>query len=103
MDDEEIAREIENVAKEIDFAVLKVKIHEDNHSKLTIVSHEGVSYGLALSNRGFLVEKQSNPERANLEGRYFETIYSFLDTASPNYRKSFAQNLTDKLNELPQS
>ena len=33
-------------------------------------------------------------------GQYFETIYSLLDSVSPEYRKTFGDVLMDKLSRL---
>lgn len=105
MDDIDLVQEVKSAAEEIRFAVDKVIIDDTDPCRFSITIQEGTVFVLSLSSSGFLVETQSpgsseGAEVKILKGQCFETIYAFLDNASPAYRKSFFQDLSKKLNQL---
>nr|XP_039262053.1 GSK3-beta interaction protein-like [Styela clava] len=106
MDDIDLVQEVKSVAEEIRFAVDKVVIDATDPYSFTVTIKEGVTFHLSLSSRGFLVENQSQgdpntqSEVIILKGQCFETIYAFLDKASPAYRVAFVQDISKKLNAI---
>lgn len=101
MDNFNAAQEVESVIKEISFAVKEALINESDPTRFSITVLENINFQIRLSESGFFVEKQT-PDHHNpaLEGKCFETIYSFLDTASPLYRDKFVTDLTSKLEKI---
>lgn len=99
MDELELIKEVESTVNEIKYAVKKAAVQSNDRSSFTVVTQEDHTYLLTLSNKGFFVQSEIGSSSSFL-GCYFETIYSFLDKASPGYRRSFCKSLADKLNKI---
>lgn len=104
MDNFDLVAEVQSVVNEIKFAVKEVSINNKDLTYFTVATLENNIYCVRLTTTGFLVEKQvlAKGSEVNLEGKCFESIYAFLDTASPGYRESFVSSLSGKLKGLEQ-
>lgn len=67
---------------------------------LNVTTLEGLKFCVEVSGSGFSVTGNDHDLLESKENEKFETPYSLLDAISPQYRHSFGNELTKKLNEL---
>ncbi|XP_011499853.1 PREDICTED: GSK3-beta interaction protein [Ceratosolen solmsi marchali] len=115
-DAEQWRLEAQAVINDIRYHVHHIKICDDTvltsnkrsiYLNLTTLEH--FKFCIRLSPQGFSIvsnehnyaSKTNQDDDSNFE--YFETIYSLLDSVSPEYRNSFGKSLLDRLNLLSES
>jgi hypothetical protein len=116
LDAEQWRLEAQTIIDDIRYHVHDIKICDEsiltsnNHSIfMNLTTLEQFKFCIQLSPLGFCIIshehnhtiKISDVEDSNYE--YFETIYSLLDSVSPQYRNSFGKSLMDKLKLLSES
>ncbi|ESO83978.1 hypothetical protein LOTGIDRAFT_184022 [Lottia gigantea] len=98
--------EANEAVKEVAFAVKSVEISskippKEDEVFLNLCTLEGETYCVELSLQGFrIVGSEYDTIDQNINCRHFETIYSLLDSVSPNYRQTFGDALMKKLSML---
>ncbi|KAK7108675.1 GSK3B-interacting protein-like [Littorina saxatilis] len=98
--------EAQEVVKEVAYAVDSVKIStalpiSDFLVYMNLRTKENDTFCVELSEQGFrVVGRQFDTVGSSDEGKYYETIYSLLDSVSSSYRNSFSETLMAKLRTL---
>ncbi|XP_045196984.1 GSK3B-interacting protein-like [Mercenaria mercenaria] len=99
--------EAEEVIKEIKYAVNSVELSKvlqstDEYAFFNLETKENHQYCVELSPKGFrLAGKQFDVlDQQEGESKFYETIYSMLDSISPGYRNTFGDTLIQKLQGL---
>ena len=77
------------------------KLGSSNHSiYLNITTLEALKFCIEVSSSGFSVVGNDHDIIETTENQRYETPYTLLDVISPQYKNSFGNALTKKLNEL---
>ncbi|KAH3738473.1 GSK3B-interacting protein-like [Dreissena polymorpha] len=110
MEEENYSLKIEatEVIKEISFAVHDVKMSKalpntDENVYFNLETKEHLCYCVELTPKGFRLASHKFDTLENGEDKYYETIYSLLDSISPEYRNTFGDTLIQKLQGLQNS
>ncbi|XP_019910020.1 GSK3-beta interaction protein isoform X1 [Esox lucius] len=101
--------EAEAVVNDVLFAVAKMFVSSNLESGLDVAyinveTREGNRYCLELNEAGLRVVGYAFDQvDESLSTQYHETVYSLLDTLSPDYRKAFGNALLQRLERLQQN
>ena len=96
-----------SIKREIEFAVKSVEVSTkipstNDLAYFNIETQEEVPYCVQLSLKGFRIvsNKFDFVDERNEDSKFYETIYSLLDSVSPLYTATFAKVLQRKLEAM---